>query len=155
MDEERQRCLWLADIERPRFLKAYTVVGNVQGNIILFEPSTSEHISARTIFDPITALAPAYDCRSYAVGYVPRLGMALIPALTLFQVHERLHPDCSPSTLLHHTAHFDNSTCTVADSVLGLACFVIEAEVKHVSYTVFRWRSSGLECCQTSYCRYP
>lgn len=44
--------------------------GNDQGNIILFEPSTSEHISARTIFDPITALAPASDCRTFAIGYL-------------------------------------------------------------------------------------
>lgn len=44
--------------------------GNVQGSIILFEPSTTEHISARTIFDPITALAPSADCRTFAIGYV-------------------------------------------------------------------------------------
>lgn len=42
--------------------------GNVQGSIILFEPATSEHISARTIIDPVTALAPATDCRSFAIG---------------------------------------------------------------------------------------
>jgi hypothetical protein len=47
-----------------------TLEGNAQGNIILFEPSTSEHLSARTIFDPITALAPASDCRTFAIGYV-------------------------------------------------------------------------------------
>ncbi|KAK3117019.1 hypothetical protein LTR53_002040 [Teratosphaeriaceae sp. CCFEE 6253] len=44
--------------------------GNDQGNIILFEPSTSEHISARTIFDPVTALAPSTDCRTFAIGYL-------------------------------------------------------------------------------------
>ncbi|KAK5130237.1 hypothetical protein LTR08_002283 [Meristemomyces frigidus] len=44
--------------------------GNDQGNIILFEPPTSEHISARTIFDPITAIAPASDCRTFAIGYL-------------------------------------------------------------------------------------
>lgn len=44
------------------------ISGNAQGNVILFEPSTSEHISARTIFDPITALAPAADCRTFAIG---------------------------------------------------------------------------------------
>jgi hypothetical protein len=38
--------------------------------VILFEPSTSEHISARTIYDPITALAPSADCRTFAIGYV-------------------------------------------------------------------------------------
>lgn len=38
--------------------------------MILFEPTTSEHISARTIDQiPITALAPAADCRTYAIGY--------------------------------------------------------------------------------------
>lgn len=44
--------------------------GNDQGNVILFEPSTSEHISARTIYDPITAIAPATDCRTFAIGYL-------------------------------------------------------------------------------------
>ncbi|KAI8941418.1 hypothetical protein NX059_002640 [Plenodomus lindquistii] len=44
--------------------------GNAQGNIILFESSTSEHLSARTLFDPITALAPASDCRTFAIGYL-------------------------------------------------------------------------------------
>lgn len=44
------------------------VLGNGKGEVILFEPSTSEHISTRTIFDPITALAPASDCRTYAIG---------------------------------------------------------------------------------------
>ncbi len=46
------------------------VTGNINGHVILFEPSTSEHISARTIFDPITSLAPSADCRTYAIGYV-------------------------------------------------------------------------------------
>lgn len=44
--------------------------GNGKGEVILFEPSTSEHISTRTIFDPITSLAPATDCKTYAIGYV-------------------------------------------------------------------------------------
>lgn len=35
----------------------------------MFEPSTSEHISARTIYDPITAIAPAADSRTFAIGY--------------------------------------------------------------------------------------
>lgn len=39
--------------------------------MILFEPSTSEHISARTLDQiAITALAPAADCRTYAIGYI-------------------------------------------------------------------------------------
>jgi hypothetical protein len=43
--------------------------GNIQGNVILFEPTTSEHISARTIDQiSITAIAPAADCRTFAIG---------------------------------------------------------------------------------------
>lgn len=42
--------------------------GNAQGTIILFEPSTDENVCARTIFDPITALAPASDNRTFAIG---------------------------------------------------------------------------------------
>ncbi|PGH16496.1 hypothetical protein AJ80_05181 [Polytolypa hystricis UAMH7299] len=53
--------------------------GNAKGEVILFEPSTSEHISARTIFDPITSLAPANDCRTYAIGY--QNGSILIASL--------------------------------------------------------------------------
>jgi hypothetical protein len=45
-------------------------IGNGKGEVILFEPPTQEHISARTIFDPITAMAPATDCRTHAIGYV-------------------------------------------------------------------------------------
>lgn len=37
---------------------------------MVFEPSTSEHISARTIHDPITALAPATDCQTFGIGSV-------------------------------------------------------------------------------------
>jgi len=46
-----------------------SIAGNVQGNVILFEPTTSEHISARTIDQiAITALAPGADCRTFAIG---------------------------------------------------------------------------------------
>ena len=44
--------------------------GNTQGNVIVFDPSNTEHRSNRTIFDPITALAPAADCQTYAIGSV-------------------------------------------------------------------------------------
>ncbi|OKL57840.1 hypothetical protein UA08_07189 [Talaromyces atroroseus] len=47
----------------------HVAFGNGKGEVIMFEPATSEHLSARTIFDPITSLAPAADCRSYAIGY--------------------------------------------------------------------------------------
>lgn len=37
---------------------------------MIFDPTNSEHTSARTIFDPVTALAPATDCRTFAIGSV-------------------------------------------------------------------------------------
>ncbi|KAG5970106.1 hypothetical protein E4U58_000688 [Claviceps cyperi] len=43
--------------------------GNSQGNIILFEPTTSEHISSKTLNQiAVTALAPSANCRTFAIG---------------------------------------------------------------------------------------
>ncbi|GAM85009.1 hypothetical protein ANO11243_030120 [Dothideomycetidae sp. 11243] len=44
--------------------------GNVMGNLILFEPVTSEHFSARLISDPLTAVAPSSDCLIFACGFL-------------------------------------------------------------------------------------
>lgn len=38
------------------------------GNVILFDPSRAESISARTILNPLTSIAPAADCKSFALG---------------------------------------------------------------------------------------
>jgi hypothetical protein len=51
--------------------------------VILFEPSTSDNVSCRTIFDPITALAPATDCRTYAIGYLLLNRNSFKPSLTV------------------------------------------------------------------------
>ncbi len=49
------------------------VIGNSR-NVILFEPTTSEHISARTIDQiAVSAIAPAADCRTFAIGSVSLL----------------------------------------------------------------------------------
>ncbi|SMY27982.1 unnamed protein product [Zymoseptoria tritici ST99CH_1A5] len=72
--------------------------GNDQGNIILFEPSTSEHVSSRTIFDPITAIAPAADCRTFAVGYTN--GSILIVTLQpSFTIIHTLNTNRAPSKI--------------------------------------------------------
>ncbi|KAI5363176.1 putative WD40/YVTN repeat-like-containing domain superfamily [Septoria linicola] len=73
---------------------------NDQGNIILFEPSTSEHVSARTIFDPITAIAPAIDCRTFAIGYLN--GSILIATL-------------QPSFTILHTLNTTRSPARITD----------------------------------------
>jgi hypothetical protein len=72
VDEKWQCCVWydIAWALNVQLLVTDDGPGNGKGEVILFEPPTSEHISARTIFDPITALAPATDCRTYAIGYL-------------------------------------------------------------------------------------
>lgn len=62
----------------------FSTLGNGKGEVILFEPSTSEHISARTIFDPITSLAPAMDCRTYAIGYVDSAYICLLNLVLIY-----------------------------------------------------------------------
>ena len=46
------------------------LAGNPQGTVVIFTPSHGEHKSTRTIYDPITAIAPAWDCQTYAIGSV-------------------------------------------------------------------------------------
>ena len=55
--------------------------------MILFEPATSDHISARTIFDPITAIAPSSDCKTYAIGYVLNKNSLPSPLLNRHRYH--------------------------------------------------------------------
>ncbi|KAJ5558821.1 hypothetical protein N7461_002793 [Penicillium sp. DV-2018c] len=78
--------------------------GNGKGDVILFEPPTSEHISARTIFDPITALAPANDCRTYAIGY--NNGSILIATLLpQFTILHTLTTSRGPSPIISLAWH--------------------------------------------------
>ncbi|RKK79200.1 hypothetical protein BFJ68_g17829 [Fusarium oxysporum] len=43
---------------------------NTSGSLIIFEPSTSEHVSSSTIDEiAVSALAPLSDCRTFAIGY--------------------------------------------------------------------------------------
>ncbi|ORY55090.1 uncharacterized protein BCR38DRAFT_357144 [Pseudomassariella vexata] len=79
--------------------------GNSQGNIILFEPTTSEHISARTIDQiTVTALAPAADCRTFAIGY--QNGSLLIATLQpRFTILHNLSTSRSPSPIVNLAWH--------------------------------------------------
>ncbi|KAL8697724.1 MAG: hypothetical protein Q9201_006966 [Fulgogasparrea decipioides] len=80
--------------------------GNSQGNVILFEPSTSEHISARTIFDPITAIAPSADCQTYALGYLNGsiLLVSLRPAFTILHTLPAPRAPSPIANLAWHTS---------------------------------------------------
>ncbi|KIV87325.1 hypothetical protein PV11_02879 [Exophiala sideris] len=82
--------------------------GNAKGEVILFEPSTSDHISARTIFDPITAIAPSSDCKTYAIGY--NNGSILLAALQpSFTIIHTLTTSRGPSPIVNLTWHASSS----------------------------------------------
>ncbi|KAE8375689.1 hypothetical protein BDV26DRAFT_9123 [Aspergillus bertholletiae] len=82
--------------------------GNIKGDVILFEPSTSEHISCRTIFDPITALAPSSDCRTYAIGY--HNGSILIATLhPTFTILHTMSTSRGPSRIVSLAWHASSS----------------------------------------------
>ncbi|KAF5015711.1 hypothetical protein F66182_12859, partial [Fusarium sp. NRRL 66182] len=81
---------------------------NGKGDVILFEPSTSEHLSARTIFDPITSLAPSADCRTYAIGY--QNGSILIATLhPAFTILHTLSTSRGPSPIACLAWHASSS----------------------------------------------
>ncbi|KAL7894597.1 hypothetical protein HDV63DRAFT_158432 [Trichoderma sp. SZMC 28014] len=83
--------------------------GNTQGNIILFEPTTSEHISARTIDQiAVTALAPSSDCRTFAIGY--QNGSLLIATLQpRFTILHNLTTSRGPSPIVTLAWHASSS----------------------------------------------
>ncbi|KAG7101892.1 hypothetical protein HYQ44_018470 [Verticillium longisporum] len=83
--------------------------GNTQGNIILFEPTTSEHISARTIDQiAVTSLAPAADCRTFAIGY--QNGSLLIATLQpRFTILHNLTTSRAPSPIVTLNWHASSS----------------------------------------------
>ncbi|KAM0251747.1 hypothetical protein ACHAQJ_008022 [Trichoderma viride] len=83
--------------------------GNTQGNIILFEPTTSEHISARTIDQiAVTALAPSSDCRTFAIGY--QNGSLLVATLQpRFTILHNLTTSRGPSPIVTLAWHASSS----------------------------------------------
>ncbi|KAH8899607.1 hypothetical protein GQ53DRAFT_634878 [Thozetella sp. PMI_491] len=83
--------------------------GNAQGNIILFEPTTSEHLSARTIDQiSVSAIAPAADCRTFAIGY--QNGSLLIATLQpRFTILHNLTTSRGPSPIVTLAWHASSS----------------------------------------------
>ncbi|KAL8335052.1 hypothetical protein RB598_009313 [Gaeumannomyces tritici] len=83
--------------------------GNTQGNIILFEPQTSEHISSRTLDQiAVTALAPSADCRTFAIGY--QNGSLLIANLQpRFTILHNLTTSRGPSPIVSLSWHASSS----------------------------------------------
>ncbi|KAG6297195.1 hypothetical protein E4U46_000101 [Claviceps purpurea] len=83
--------------------------GNAQGSIILFEPTTSEHIFSRTIDQiAVTALAPSTDCRTFAIGY--QNGSLLIASLQpRFTILHNLTTARTPSPIVTLAWHASSS----------------------------------------------
>ncbi|KAK4241047.1 hypothetical protein C8A03DRAFT_12636 [Achaetomium macrosporum] len=85
------------------------VFGNTQGNVILFEPTTSEHLSARTLDQiAISAISPAADCRTFAIGY--QNGSLLIATLQpRFTILHNLTTSRGPSPIVTLSWHASSS----------------------------------------------
>ncbi|RDA91717.1 hypothetical protein CP533_2342 [Ophiocordyceps camponoti-saundersi (nom. inval.)] len=83
--------------------------GNTQGSITLFEPTTSEHISSRTLDQiAVTALAPSADCRTFAIGY--QNGSLLIAVLQpRFTILHNLTTSRGPSPIVTLAWHASSS----------------------------------------------
>ncbi|KAK5730892.1 hypothetical protein LTR15_000830 [Elasticomyces elasticus] len=139
--------------------------GNDQGSIILFEPSTSEHIAARTIFDPVTALAPSSDCRTFAIGYLNGsiLIATLQPSFTILHTLTTNRPPSRITGLAWHgssskqktdmlatqTADGDLRVWSVpksmnnADSPPNIIRVLQRAEMHRVGPCWFAWSKNG------------
>lgn len=83
--------------------------GNTQGSVIQFEPTTSEHISSRTLDQiAITALAPSSDCRTFAIGY--QNGSLLVATLQpRFTILHNLTTSRGPSPIVTLSWHASSS----------------------------------------------
>ncbi|KAH6896900.1 hypothetical protein B0T10DRAFT_167824 [Thelonectria olida] len=83
--------------------------GNTQGSIIQFEPTTSEHISSRTLDQiAVTALAPSSDCRTFAIGY--QNGTLLVATLQpRFTILHNLTTSRGPSPIVTLAWHASSS----------------------------------------------
>ncbi|TVY73761.1 hypothetical protein Focb16_v005978 [Fusarium oxysporum f. sp. cubense] len=83
--------------------------GNTKGSIIMFEPSTSQHVSSRTIDQiAVTALAPSADCRTFAIGY--QNGSLFVATLQpRFTILHNLTTSKGPSPIVNLAWHASSS----------------------------------------------
>ncbi|KAG4274348.1 hypothetical protein FPRO04_14516, partial [Fusarium proliferatum] len=75
----------------------------------MFEPSTSEHVSSRTIDQiAVTALAPSADCRTFAIGY--QNGSLVVATLQpRFTILHNLTTSRGPSPIVNLAWHASSS----------------------------------------------
>jgi hypothetical protein len=95
-------------VNQRSFSQLLTASGNSQGEIILFDPKTSENTTTRTIFDPITAIAPNLDCKTFAIGFMN--GTCLVATLNNgFQTLHTLSTTRQPSPIVTLAWHSSSS----------------------------------------------
>ncbi|KAF8545235.1 WD40-repeat-containing domain protein [Trichophaea hybrida] len=108
--EEISRFSSYDDIHTAAWMKNGNLAfGDCMGNVILFDPLRAESISARTIFDPLVAIAPSSDCKSFALGYNNGsvLIAALSPSFTI--LHTLTTTSISPSPIVTLAWHASSS----------------------------------------------
>ncbi|KAI9832262.1 MAG: hypothetical protein M1819_004440 [Sarea resinae] len=110
--EEMARFASYEQIRAASWMKnGIVALGNSHGEVILFDPSNSEHVSVRTIFDPITAISPSGDGRSFALGYMN--GTILIANLQpTFTILQTLSTARAPSPIVTLAWHASSSKQT-------------------------------------------
>ncbi|KAM5527370.1 hypothetical protein FOXYSP1_20242 [Fusarium oxysporum f. sp. phaseoli] len=83
--------------------------GNTNGSLIIFEPSTSEHVSSSTIDEiAVSALAPLSDCRTFAIGY--QIGSLFVATLQpRFTILHNLTTSIGPSPIVNLAWHASSS----------------------------------------------
>ncbi|KAH7459971.1 hypothetical protein FOMA001_g19733 [Fusarium oxysporum f. sp. matthiolae] len=82
---------------------------NTSGSLIIFEPSTSEHVSSSTIDEiAVSALAPLSDCRTFAIGY--QNGSLFVATLQpRFTILHNLTTSIGPSPIVNLAWHASSS----------------------------------------------
>ncbi|KAF6515219.1 hypothetical protein HZS61_005125 [Fusarium oxysporum f. sp. conglutinans] len=82
---------------------------NTNGSLIIFEPSTSEHVSSSTIDEiAVSALAPLSDCRTFAIGY--QNGSLFVATLQpRFTILHNLTTSIGPSPIVNLAWHASSS----------------------------------------------
>ncbi|KAL7275376.1 hypothetical protein RUND412_001681 [Rhizina undulata] len=110
------------------------VFGDIMGNVILFDPLRSESICARTIYDPLCAIAPSADCRTFALGYNNGsiLVAALTPSFTI--LHTLTTTSLSPSPIA--TLAWHNSSSRQRSDMLATQTYQGDLRVWSVPKTL-------------------
>jgi hypothetical protein len=66
------------------------------------------------------------------------------------QLPEWINIDRQSPSSIYYSPHINYFSWTITDPLASMACLVIEAEIGHVGNAGFQWRSTSLECSETT-----